>query len=156
IPGVGGANLYVLRTTAGCLPVRMSLIVGVTGGIGSGKSTAARLFQQRGAGLADTDAIAHGPTQPGRARLEPIATALGTGFFIAGGSLDRAKLRDYVVANPAARKTLEAVLHPMIAREAQDRLRGSTAPYVLLLVPLLVETGGYRDLVQRVLVIDCD
>jgi dephospho-CoA kinase len=134
----------------------MTLIVGVTGGIGSGKSTAARLFQQRGADLVDTDAIAHDLTLPGQSALEQIADALGTRFLTADGSLDRTKLRDHVFANPAARKTLEAILHPMIAREVQDRLHKSTAPYVLLLVPLLVETGGYRDLVQRVLVVDCD
>jgi dephospho-CoA kinase len=134
----------------------MTLIVGVTGGIGSGKSTAARLFQQRGADLVDTDAIAHDLTLPGQSALEQIADALGTRFLTADGSLDRTKLRDHVFANSAARKTLEAILHPMIAREVQDRLHKSTAPYVLLLVPLLVETGGYRDLVQRVLVVDCD
>jgi len=134
----------------------MRLIVGVTGGIGSGKSTAARLFQQRGADLVDTDAIAHQLTRAGQPALEQIAAVLGTRFFTADGSLDRTELRNYVFANPAARKTLEAILHPMIAREVKDRLRGSTAPYVLLLVPLLVETGGYRDLVHRVLVVDCD
>ena len=134
----------------------MRLIVGVTGGIASGKSTAARLFQQRGADLVDTDAIAHELTRPGQPALEQIAAVLGARFFTAEGSLDRTMLRDYVFANPAARKALEAILHPMIAREVQDRLRESSAPYVLLLVPLLVETGGYRDLVQRVLLVDCD
>lgn len=134
----------------------MRLIVGVTGGIGSGKSTAARLFQQRGADLVDTDAIAHELTRPRQPALDEIAAVLGTRFLTADGSLNRTKLRDHVFADPAARKALEAILHPMITREVQDRLRGATAPYMLLLVPLLVETGGYRDLVQRVLVIDCD
>jgi len=134
----------------------MRLIVGVTGGIGSGKSTAAHLFQQRGADLVDTDAIAHELTQPGQPVLDEIAAVLGRRFFTADGSLDRAKLRDCVFGDPAARKALEAILHPMIAREVEHRLLRSSAPYVLLLVPLLVETGGYRDLVQRVLVVDCD
>ena len=134
----------------------MRLIVGVTGGIGSGKSTAARLFQQRGADLVDTDAIAHDLTRPGQSALDQIAAAFGTRFLTADGSLDRIKLRDYVFADPTARGTLEAILHPMIAREVQERLRKSTGPYVLLLVPLLIETRGYRDLVQRVLVVDCD
>jgi dephospho-CoA kinase len=134
----------------------MRLIVGVTGGIGSGKSTAARLFQQRGAGLVDTDAIAHELTRPGQPALVQIAAVFGTRFLAADGSLDRTKLRHHVFDKPAARNTLEAILHPMIAREVQQLLRESTAPYVLLLVPLLVETGSYRDLVQRVLVVDCD
>jgi dephospho-CoA kinase len=134
----------------------MSLIVAVTGGIGSGKSTAARLFQERGANLVDTDAIAHELTQPGQRVLDQIAAQLGLEQLAADGSLDRGKLRSRVFSDPDARKTLEGILHPPIRREVEARARQSCAPYVLVLVPLLVETGGYRDLARRVLVIDCD
>jgi len=134
----------------------MSLIVGVTGGIGSGKSTAAQLFRERGADLVDTDAIARELTRPGQPALEQITARLGAEHLAADGGLDRDKLRDRVFSNPDARRALEAILHPMIRREVEARVRASTGPYVLVLVPLLVETGGYRDLVQRVLVVDCD
>jgi len=134
----------------------MSLIVAVTGGIGSGKSTAARLFQQRGANLVDTDAIAHELTQPGQQALDQIAAQLGAEYLAADGSLDRGKLRSHVFSDPEARKILEGILHPPIRREVETRARASSAPYVLLLVPLLVESGGYRDLAQRVLVVDCN
>jgi dephospho-CoA kinase len=134
----------------------MSLIVAVTGGIGSGKSTAARLFQQRGADLVDTDAIAHELTQPGQRALDQIAAQLGAEHLAADGSLDRGKLRSHVFSDPDARRTLEAILHPPIRREVETRTRASSAPYVLVLVPLLVETGGYHNLAQRVLVVDCN
>jgi dephospho-CoA kinase len=134
----------------------MSLIVGVTGGIGSGKSTAAQLFRERGADLVDTDAIARELTRPGQPALEQITARLGAEHLAADGGLDRDKLRNRVFSNPDARRALEAILHPMIRREVEARVRASTGPYVLVLIPLLVETEGYRDLVQRVLVVDCD
>lgn len=134
----------------------MSLIVAVTGGIGSGKSTAARLLHERGADLVDTDAIAHELTQPGRPALHQIAARLGAEHLRTDGSLDRGKLRSRVFSDPDARRTLEGILHPPIKREVEARVRKCSAPYAVVLVPLLVETGGYRDLVQRVLVVDCD
>jgi dephospho-CoA kinase len=134
----------------------MSLIVGVTGGIGSGKSTAAQRFQERGADLVDTDAIARELTRPGQPAIEQITARFGAEYLAADGGLDRGKLRTRVFSNPDARRALETILHPMIRREVEARVRASTGPYVLVLVPLLVESGGYRDLVQRVLVIDCD
>jgi dephospho-CoA kinase len=134
----------------------MSLIVGVTGGIGSGKSTAAQRFQERGADLVDTDAIARELTRPGQPAIEQITARFGAEYLAADGGLDRDKLRTRVFSNPDARRALETILHPMIRREVEARVRASTGPYVLVLVPLLVESGGYRDLVQRVLVIDCD
>ena len=134
----------------------MSLIVAVTGGIGSGKSTAARLFQERGADLVDTDAIAHELTQPGRPALQQIVARLGAEHLTADGSLDRGKLRSRVFSDPDARRALEGILHPPIKREVEARVHASSGPYAVVLVPLLVETGGYRDLAQRVLVVDCD
>ena len=134
----------------------MVYCVGVTGGIGSGKSSAAALFAERGAGIVDTDDIAHEMTRPGGRAMPTIITAFGPGIAAADGSLDRAAMRQRVFAEPAQRKVLEGILHPLIRAEARDRVNSSTAPYVMLVVPLLLETGGYPDLVRRVLVIDCE
>jgi dephospho-CoA kinase len=134
----------------------MVYCVGVTGGIGSGKSSAAALFAERGAGIVDTDDIAHEMTRPGGRAMPAIITAFGPGIAAADGSLDRAVMRQRVFAEPAQRKVLEGILHPLIRAEARDRVNSSTAPYVMLVVPLLLETGGYPDLVRRVLVIDCE
>jgi len=134
----------------------MSLIVAVTGGIGSGKSTAARLFKKRGAEVVDTDAIAHELTQPGRSALKDIVARFGAEYLTTDGALDREKLRRRVFADPDARRVLERILHPSIKSEVDTRVSACDAPYALVLIPLLVETGAYRDLVQRVLVVDCD
>ena len=134
----------------------MVYCVGVTGGIGSGKSSAAALFAERGAGIVDTDDIAHEMTRPGGRAMPAIITAFGPGIAAADGSLDRSAMRQRVFAEPAQRKVLEGILHPLIRTEARDRVNSSTAPYVMLVVPLLLETGGYPDLVRRVLVIDCE
>lgn len=134
----------------------MVYCVGVTGGIGSGKSSAAALFAERGAGIVDTDDIAHEMTRPGGRAMPAIITAFGPGIAAADGSLDRAAMRQRVFAEPAQRKVLEGILHPLIRAEARDRVNSSTAPYAMLVVPLLLETGGYPDLVRRVLVIDCE
>ena len=134
----------------------MTYCVGVTGGIGSGKSSAAALFAELGAGIIDTDDIAHELTRPGGLAMPDITTAFGAGIVATDGSLDRAAMRKRVFAEPAQRKVLEGILHPLIRAEARNRVASSTAPYVMLVVPLLLETGGYPDLVRRVLVIDCD
>ena len=134
----------------------MVYCVGVTGGIGSGKSSAAALFAERGAGIVDTDDIAHEITRTGGRAMPAIITAFGPGIAATDGSLDRAVMRQRVFAEPAQRKVLEGILHPLIRAEARDRVNSSTAPYVMLVVPLLLETGGYPDLVRRVLVIDCE
>ena len=135
---------------------RARFVVGVTGGIGSGKSTVAELFRALGAVLVDTDAIAHELTLPGQPAVMQIAERFGQELVAADGSLDRAALRAKVFSDPVARRELENILHPMIRREADRRTREAHGPYVLLLVPLLVETGGYRNLVTRILVVDCD
>jgi dephospho-CoA kinase len=134
----------------------MVYCVGVTGGIGSGKSSAAALFAELGAGIVDTDDIAHELTRPGGRAMPAIIAAFGPGIAAADGSLDRAAMRQLVFAEPAQRMVLEGILHPLIRAEARDRVNRSATPYVMLVVPLLLETGGYPDLVQRVLVIDCE
>jgi dephospho-CoA kinase len=130
--------------------------VGVTGGIGSGKSRAAALFGELGAGVVDTDDISHEITAAGGSAMPAIIAAFGAAVAAADGSLERAAMRRLVFENPDARKQLETILHPRIRELARNRVMASSAPYVLLVVPLLLETGAYRDLIRRVLVVDCD
>jgi dephospho-CoA kinase len=133
----------------------MRYIVALTGGIGSGKSTAAAMFGGLGADLIDTDAIAQALTAPGGAAIEPIRAVFGTAMIDASGAMDRDAMRRKVFADAASRKRLEAILHPMIRAEADARCMISTAPYIVLVVPLLVETGFYLGLLDRVAVVDC-
>ena len=133
----------------------MPYVVGLTGGIGSGKSTVADLFVARGAALVDTDAIAHELTGPQGAAMAAIAAAFGPAAVAARGALDRAAMRRQVFADATARQRLEAILHPLIRAESDRRCQAARAPYVILAVPLLVESGSYRERVQRVLVVDC-
>jgi dephospho-CoA kinase len=133
-----------------------NLVVGVTGGIGSGKSTVARLFAEYGASIVDTDDIAHRLTAPGGAALPAIVEQFGPQILAADGALDRAAMRQRVFADTGARRALEAILHPLIGHHADIECTRAAAPYVLLLVPLLVETGTFLAKVSRVLVVDCD
>jgi dephospho-CoA kinase len=130
-------------------------IVGLTGGIGSGKSTVADGFASLGVPVIDTDVIARELTAPGGAALAQIRAAFGDTVMQADGTLDRAALRRRVFADSAARRQLEAILHPRIRQAVEAALATLTAPYVLIVIPLLVETGGYRDVLDRVLVVDC-
>lgn len=130
-------------------------IVGLTGGIGSGKSTVADLLVAQGAALVDTDAIAHELTAAGGAAMPPLLEEFGVGIASPDGALDRAAMRRQVFADPGARTRLEAILHPLIRRVAGERCAAANAPYVVLAVPLLVESGSYRQRCDRVLVVDC-
>jgi dephospho-CoA kinase len=129
--------------------------VGLTGGIGSGKSTVADCFAALGVPVIDTDVIARALTAPGGAALEAIRAAFGATVMQADGTLDRAVLRRRVFADSAARHQLEAILHPRIRQGVAQKLATLTAPYALIVIPLLVETGDYRDVLNRVLVVDC-
>ncbi len=131
-------------------------VVGLTGGIGSGKSTVADLFAARGIAVVDTDVIARELTGPGGAAMPDIEVAFGADVIAPDGSMDRAAMRQRAFADAAARQRLEAILHPRIRREADRRCNEAVSPYVLLAVPLLAETGAYRDRVARVLVVDCE
>ena len=132
----------------------MSFVVGLTGGIGSGKSAAAAEFERLGATVVDTDAIAHELTAAGGAAMGEIRKVFGSEILAASGALDRDKMRARVFADPAAKKALEALLHPMIHEESRRRIAGARGPYVIHVVPLLVESPDYRSRVDRVLVID--
>lgn len=130
-------------------------VIGLTGGIGSGKSTVADLFARRGAAVIDTDVIARQLVAPGTEALADIRTAFSDTVVDAEGQLDRAGLRRLVFADEVARRRLEAILHPRIRSQVEHALAHIDAPYVVIVIPLLVETGGYRDLLDRVLVVDC-
>jgi len=131
------------------------LVVGVTGGIGSGKSTVARLFAQRGAGVVDTDEVAHALTAQGGTAIPSIRARFGERYVDANGALDRAAMRALAFSDPDARRDLEAILHPMIGAACAQLIASLDTPYVLHVVPLLVETGGRRAGMDRILVIDC-
>ncbi len=136
------------------MPVSM-LVVGLTGGIGSGKSTVAARFAAHGTPILDADTIARALVEPGQPALDEIVAAFGTGVIDAGGALDRAGLRRRILADPGQRRRLEAILHPRIRADIHRRLAGLDAPYCLLAIPLLVETGREHYPVQRILVVDC-
>lgn len=129
--------------------------VGLTGGIGSGKSAVAALFAKLGIAVIDTDEIARELTRAGGAAIEPIRSAFGSGLIGADGALDRTRMRKLVFADPAQKRKLEAVLHPLIRKESARRVESSGGPYAILVVPLLAEGGVDRSRYQRVLVVDC-
>ena len=133
----------------------MKLVVGLTGGIGSGKSAAADEFGRLGATVVDTDAIAHELTQAGGAAMPGVRRLFGEGYVDAGGAMDRAKMRALAFRDPAARKKLELLLHPLIRAESDRRIAAASGAYVMHVVPLLVESPDYRQRVARVLVVDC-
>ncbi|MFP4890649.1 dephospho-CoA kinase [Paraburkholderia sp. EG304] len=130
-------------------------VVGLTGGIGSGKSTVANLFAARGVPLVDTDVIAHRITAPHGLAMPHIAAEFGTEFVAADGSLDRARMRTLVFSDDTARKRLEGITHPLIRAETEREEREAQGPYVIVVVPLLVESGTWKNRVNRVLTVDC-
>ena len=132
-----------------------AFVVGLTGGIGSGKSTVGDLFVEQGAALVDTDAIAHELTGPAGAAMPLLVEAFGAQVMRADGAMDRAAMRRLVFADPAAKARLEGILHPLIRQLSAERCRAATAPYVILAVPLLVESGTYRERCDRIVVVDC-
>jgi dephospho-CoA kinase len=129
--------------------------IGLTGGIGSGKSTVAHLLVGLGAALVDTDAIARELTTAGGAAIEPIRAAFGPDFIDLGGALDRPRMRELAFRDPAMRRTLESILHPLIGLECDRRAASAVAPAVVFDVPLLVESGRWPALVDKVWVVDC-
>ena len=129
--------------------------VGLTGGIGCGKSTVAELFAGLGASIVDTDAIAHALTAPHGAAMPAIVAEFGPGFATAEGALDRARMRELVFSDAGARGRLEAILHPRIREATAAAALIASGPYVIFAVPLLIESGTWRERVSRVLAVDC-
>lgn len=130
-------------------------VVGVTGGIGCGKTTVVNLFAEKKIDIIDTDVIAHTLTHPNGQGLKQIVETFGEKVLHADGTLNRAALRDIVFQQPEAKKKLEAILHPLIRETVRQQYEQVQSPYVLIVIPLLFETNAYPDLIQRRLVIDC-
>jgi len=134
--------------------MKKKLVVGLTGGIGSGKSAAADEFAKLGAAIVDSDAIAHELTGPNGLALPEIRKIFGEKAIGPDGAMDRKRMRDHVFAHPQAKRQLEGLLHPLIRDESRRRIAAATAPYVVHVVPLLIESPDYRSRVDRVLVVD--
>ena len=144
---MGGHQLHGLMS---------DLKIGLSGGIGSGKSTVARRFAALGALLVDTDALAHALTAPGGAAVARIAAAFGADMITADGAMDRAKMRALAFGQPAERLRLEAILHPMIAAATRaEAQRAAPGQAIVFDVPLLAESGTWRARVDRIVIVDC-
>lgn len=134
---------------------RVSFSVGLTGGIGSGKTFIAALFAERGAAVVDTDEIAHRITAPGGEAIAAIREQFGEEYVTPEGALDRGRMRNLVFARPEEKKRLEAMVHPLIRLEAERSASAACGDYVIFVVPLLIESPVWRQRVSRVLVVDC-
>lgn len=130
-------------------------IVGLTGGIGSGKSTVAEAFVALGASLVDTDQIAHELTAAEGAAMPALSAAFGEEILTENGALNRSHMRQLIFTDPAAKIRLEGILHPLIQQISAERCHSAKSPYVILAVPLLLESGNYRSRCQRIVVVDC-
>jgi dephospho-CoA kinase len=136
----------------------MTWRVGLTGGIGSGKSTVLRMLSELGAAVIDADAISRATTAAGGAAISAIAQRFGAGFITAEGALDRDRMREHAYADPAARRLLEEIIHPLVGQESARQVQAALAasvPCIVFDIPLLVESGRWRAQVDRVLVVDC-
>lgn len=131
------------------------LKVGLTGGLGSGKTTVSRIFAELGIPIIDTDEISRELTASDGLAIASIRAGFGNAVFRPDGTLDRAALRARILSDNVAKQQLEAIIHPLIRREVVRRLSALKTGYVLIVIPLLLETGAYDDLLDRVLVVDC-
>jgi len=136
-------------------PTRSPWRLGLTGGIGSGKSTVASRFQALGATVVDADALSRQSTAPGGAAIEPIRAAFGAAFIDASGALNRAAMREQVFADPSARQRLEAIVHPIVAAGIAAQVASNRSRCIVFDIPLLVESPRWRIQLDRVLVVDC-
>ena len=130
--------------------------LGLTGGIGSGKTQVANLLGAWGADVIDTDLIAHGLTAPGGQAIEPISEMFGSDVIDQTGALDRARMRELVFAEATRRTQLESILHPLIAQEVFRQAEQARGLYAVFVVPLLVESGRWLDRIDRLCVVDCE
>lgn len=131
------------------------LRIGLTGGIGSGKSTVAAMLAELGAPVVDADALSRASTAPGGAAIEPIRRAFGADFITPAGALDRDRMRALVFADPQAKARLEAIIHPLVRTEIDRRIAACAADAIVLDLPLLVESDAWRTRCDRVWVVDC-
>lgn len=129
--------------------------IGLTGGIGSGKSTVANLFAGYGIVLIDADAVAHQITAPAGSAMPAIRAAFGPAALAANGAMDRDKMRALVFSDNSAKARLEAILHPLIRAESKRQYLAATSPYVLFVIPLLFESGDWKNRMRRTLLVDC-
>jgi len=132
--------------------------IGLTGGIGSGKSTVLQMLAELGAATVDADALARRVTAPGGAALEAVRQRFGPDFITADAGMDRARMREHAFGDPRARADLEAIIHPLVAaaiREEEERVRAQGRPCLIYDIPLLVESGRWRSELDRVAVVDC-
>ena len=137
----------------------MAVRIGLTGGIGSGKSTVLAMLQQLGATAIDADAISRATTAPGGAAIPLIAQKFGADFIAPDGALDRVKMRERAYAHPEARRELEQIIHPLVGQESARQVEAALAAgarCIVFDIPLLVESGRWRRQVDRVLVVDCE
>jgi len=134
----------------------MPYCVGLTGGIGSGKSAASGMFEALGAAVVDTDEISRTLTAPGGAAIAEIRERFGPESIGPDGGLDRERMRLLVFRDAASRKRLEGILHPLIRSRTRDAIAVARGPYVVVVVPLLLETGACMEFIRRVLVVDCE
>lgn len=130
--------------------------VGLTGGIGSGKSAAADMFMTLGAAIVDTDVISREMTATDGAAIPALRAAFGDDVVAADGALDRDRMRTLAFSSPDVKTRLETILHPLIREESRRQVREAKGAYVVLVVPLLIETGSYRDIVKRIAIVDCE
>ena len=130
--------------------------IGLTGGIGSGKSTVAAIWQTLGAEVIDADTLSRQTTASGGTAIAAIARAFGAEFIAPDGALDRERMRSLAFADPAAKQQLEAIIHPLVSAETQRLLDAATASCVVFDIPLLVESGRWRARLDQVLVVDCE
>jgi dephospho-CoA kinase len=129
--------------------------IGLTGGIGSGKSTVADMFAARGAAVIDTDVIAHQITAEHGAAMTAIRTQFGAEYVLPNGAMDRKKMRELVFSDPAAKINLENIVHPLIRAATETAAVRAQGSYLMFVVPLLIESGTWKQRVSRVLVVDC-
>ncbi|MBY0500233.1 MAG: dephospho-CoA kinase [Nitrosomonas sp.] len=134
----------------------MTLIVGLTGGIGSGKSTVGQYFVDLGIDVIDTDVIARMLTEPGGLAINSIKNSFGQAMIAADGSLNREKMRNLIFSDNNYKLALENILHPLILTETLQQIRKALSPYIIIVIPLLFETNDYDKIIQRTLVIDCE
>jgi len=134
----------------------MTFVVGLTGGIGCGKSSATKIFSDLGVDVIDTDVISRELTQSGGSAIQMIRNTFGDAFITTDGALDRKKMRNLVFSGSDARLQLEKILHPLILEETVLQAKQTHSSYSIIVIPLLFETNDYDNIVQRTLAVDCD